>query len=73
MRLSQPKAARTINTARVLGALRTQSNLSKAELARVKASDATMNPARRKAVSKALVEANTAANSMTPAKRKKKA
>lgn len=46
---------------------------TKAELARVKASDATMNPARRKAVSKALVEANTAANSMTPAKRKKKA
>ena len=35
MKLSQPKAARTINKARVLGALRTQSNLSKAEIARV--------------------------------------
>ncbi|MBR4426349.1 MAG: ROK family transcriptional regulator [Spirochaetales bacterium] len=35
MRLSQPKAARTINTARVLGALRTQKNLSKAEIARI--------------------------------------
>ena len=35
MRLSQPKAARTINKARVLGALRTQQNLSKAEIARV--------------------------------------
>ena len=35
MKLSQPKAARTINIARVLGALRTQSNLSKAEIARV--------------------------------------
>ena len=35
MKLSQPKAARTINIARVLGALRTQNNLSKAEIARV--------------------------------------
>ncbi len=35
MKLSQPKAARTINTARVLGALRTHRNLSKAETARV--------------------------------------
>jgi len=35
MRLSQPKAARTINTARVLSALRTGSDLSKAEIARI--------------------------------------
>ncbi|MBQ4502032.1 MAG: ROK family protein [Spirochaetales bacterium] len=35
MKLSQPKSARTINTARVLGCLRTHDNLSKAETARV--------------------------------------
>ena len=35
MKLSQPKSARTINTARVLGCLRTHKNLSKAETARV--------------------------------------
>ena len=35
MKLSQPRSARTINTARVLGCLRTGKNLSKAELARV--------------------------------------
>ena len=33
MKLSQPKAARTINTARVFGCLRTHQNLSKAEIA----------------------------------------
>ena len=33
MKLSQPKAARTINTARVFGCLRTHDNLSKAEIA----------------------------------------
>ena len=32
MKLSQPKAARTINTARVFGCLRTHDNLSKAEI-----------------------------------------
>ena len=35
MKLSQPKAARTINTARVFGCLRTHQNLSKAEIARI--------------------------------------
>ena len=35
MKLSQPKSARAINTARVLGALRLGENLSKAELARI--------------------------------------
>lgn len=35
MKLSQPRAARTINTARVLNALRTHRNLSKAETARI--------------------------------------
>ena len=35
MKLSQPRSARTINTARVLGCLRTGKNLSKADLARV--------------------------------------
>lgn len=35
MKLSQPKAARTINIARVLGCLRTRKDLSKAEIARV--------------------------------------
>ena len=35
MKLSQPKAARTINTARVFGCLRTHDNLSKAEIARI--------------------------------------
>lgn len=35
MKLSQPKGARSINTARVLGAVRRDENLSKAELARV--------------------------------------
>ncbi|MBO4409717.1 MAG: ROK family transcriptional regulator [Spirochaetales bacterium] len=35
MKLSQPRSARTINTARVLGCLRTGENLSKAEIARV--------------------------------------
>ena len=35
MKLSQPKAARTINSARVFGCLRTHENLSKAEIARI--------------------------------------
>lgn len=35
MKLSQPKAARTINTARVFGCLRTHQDLSKAEIARI--------------------------------------
>ena len=35
MKLSQPKSARMINTARVLGCLRTHEDLSKAEIARV--------------------------------------
>ena len=35
MKLSQPKAARTINSARVFGCLRTHDNLSKAEIARI--------------------------------------
>lgn len=35
MKLSQPKSARTINTARVLGAVRRDENLSRAELARL--------------------------------------
>lgn len=46
---------------------------TKAELAKVKASDATMTPAKRKAVSKALVEANSAANNIGSSRRKKKA
>ena len=35
MKLSQPKSARAINKARVLGAIRREENLSKAELARI--------------------------------------
>ncbi|MBR6085209.1 MAG: ROK family transcriptional regulator [Spirochaetales bacterium] len=35
MKLSQPKSARTINSARVFGCLRTHENLSKAEIARI--------------------------------------
>jgi len=35
MKLSQPRSARTINTARVLSCLRTRNDLSKAEIARV--------------------------------------
>lgn len=46
---------------------------TKADLARVKASEATMTPAKRKAVSKALVGANTAANNIAPSRQKKKA
>ncbi len=35
MKLSQPKSARTINTARIIGAIRKEDNLSKAELNRI--------------------------------------
>ena len=38
--------------------------ITKADAARLKAKDAKMTPAQRRAVSKGLVEANTAANRM---------
>ena len=40
--------------------------ITKADAARIKAKDAKMTPAQRRATSKALVEANTAANRMKP-------
>ena len=45
---------------------------TKAELARVKASESKMTPAQRRATSKALVEANTAANAPKTVHKKKK-
>lgn len=42
---------------------------TKADLAKIKASEQKMSPTQRRAVSKALVQANSAAN--TPAKKKK--
>lgn len=47
--------------------------LTKADLARVKANEAKMTGEQRRAVSKALVEANTAANTMATSRRRKKA
>lgn len=40
--------------------------ITKADAARIKAKDAKMTTAQRRATSKALVEANTAANRMKP-------
>lgn len=41
---------------------------TKAELAKIKGSENKMSPAKRRAISKALVEANTAANPKTKKK-----
>lgn len=46
---------------------------TKADLAKVRASDAKMSAEKRRAISKALVDANTAANSMGSHRQKKKA
>lgn len=47
--------------------------LTKADLAKVRAKDAKMTGAQKRAASKALVEANTAANSIGRYRQKKKA
>jgi len=47
--------------------------ITKAYAAKMKASEAKMSGAKRRAVSKALVEANSAANSMGSHRQKKKA
>lgn len=46
--------------------------LTKADLDRVRAQDAKASPARRRAISKGLVEANTEANTPKSARKKRK-